>query len=119
MHRTMPPEQRTKQREPTSFSIGFRGKDGVVANCKALNLSIAGMLLDYEGADLDIGASIDVCASFKGWEEEIPAVVVHCNSNCIGVMFCKLQPDLYRAATRSMRSDHLSINSRTLVSFVA
>jgi len=119
MHRTTPAEQRTKPRELTSFSIRLRVKGEKITNCKALNLSIAGMLLDYNGAYLDIGASIDICARFKGWEAEISAVVIHCNSNCIGIMFCKPQPDLYRMVTQSMRSSHLSINSRTPVSFVA
>jgi len=119
MHKTMAAEQRNKHRDLTSFSIGLREKDEEIVQCKALNLSVAGMLLDYDGACLATGSSISIFTNLKGLKLEIPAVVIHCNSNCLGIMFCKPQPDLYRVVTGSMRCAHLSINSRTPVSFVA
>jgi len=119
MHKTMAAEQRNKHRDFTSFSIGLLEKDGEIIHCKALNLSVAGMLLDYDGACLATGSSISILTNLKELKLEIPAVVIHCNSNCIGIMFCKPQPDLYRAVTRSMRCAHLLTNSRTPVSFVA
>jgi len=112
----MAPEQRTKQRNIASFSIKLCGKNGEFHHCNALNLSIAGMLLEYDGTKLVIGSSIDIFACLNEWTSEIPAIVIHSNSSCTGIMFKEPQPDLYRAVTGSMRCAHLSINSRTPIS---
>ena len=119
MPKIIEPEQRIKQRKLTSFSVGICGKDGKVLDCKALNLSIAGMLLDYDGEGLEVGSSMSIVVSLKNWKSEIPSIVVHCNSNCIGVKFHKPQSDLYRVVTRSVRCTDLSINSRIPISYVA
>jgi len=119
MHRTTAAEQRSKQRDLSSFSIELYGEDGKIADCKALNLSISGMLLDYDGAGLAIGSNVDVFACFQGCKSAMPAVVIHCNSSCIGIMFKKSQPDLYRAVTESMHCARLPINGRTPLSIVA
>lgn len=119
MHRIMAVEQRSKQRDLTSFTIELHGQNSEIIDCRALNLSVSGMLLDYDGTDLTIGSNINIFVRFKEHELEIPAAVIHCNSSCIGIMFRQPQPDLYRAVTGSMRSAHLSINSRTPISFVA
>jgi len=119
MHKIAAAEQRNRQRDPISFSIELFGEDGKIADCKALNLSISGMLLDYDGENIAIGSNIDVFARFKRCELAMPAVVVHCNSNCVGIMFKTAQPDLYRAVMESMRCAHLPINGRRPISFVA
>ncbi len=113
MQPNMLPEQRSKQRDIASFSLKLCGKNGEVIHCKALNLSISGMLLEYNGANLAIGSGIDIIACFKEWKAEIPAIVIHSNSSCTGVMFQNPQPDLYRIITGTMRHARLSINSRT------
>jgi len=116
MHKTMAPEQRTKHRNFASFSIQLRGENGESNHCKALNLSVAGMLLEYNGASLAIGSSVDIFVSLNEWQSEIPAIVIHSNSSCTGIMFREPQPDLYRTVTGSMRCARLSINSRTPIS---
>jgi len=85
-------------------------------HCKALNLSISGMLLEYDGVNLPIGSDIDIIAHLNEWKAEIPAIVIHSNSSCTGVMFQNPQPDLYRVVTGTMRHTRLSINSRTPIS---
>ena len=110
------PEQRGKQRDIASFSIKLHGKDGETIHCKALNLSISGMLLEYDGANLAIGFGVDVIVCINKWKTEIPAIVIHSNSSCTGVMFQNPQPDLYRIATKTLQRANMSINSRTPIS---
>ncbi len=116
MPRFKTPEQRTKHRDPASFSIGLSRKGGDSIYCKALNLSIAGMLLDYDGTQLAIGSQIDIFACISEWKLEIPATVIHSNSNCTGIMFREPQPDLYRAVAGSIPHACLPINSRAPLS---
>ncbi len=119
MQRFATPEQRSKHRNPVSFSIGLSGEGRDPIYCKALNLSIAGMLLDYDGTGLTIGSHIDIVACVSEWKQEIPATVIHSNSNCTGIMFQEPQPDLYRAVAGSIPHSRLSINSRTPISIRA
>ncbi len=112
MQRFETTEQRTQQRNPVSFTIRISGEDGEAVHCQALNLSVSGMLLDHDGSGLAIGSQIDLVACIRNRRLEVPATVIHGNSNCTGIMFRSPQPDLYRAVAGSVLHSRLSISSR-------
>jgi len=113
MRRIMSSEQRTKHRDLTALSLMLHHGDGDPIQCKALNLSIAGMLLDFDGSNMEIGSSVDILVSLQERELVIPAVVIHHNRNCMGIRFRKPQADFYRTVTGSMRYTSQSVNSHT------
>ena len=113
MRRTALSDQRSKQRELRSISVILRCQGGRLVTCKTLNLSVEGMLLESDEQMPAMGAGVEVCVRSEGWKREVPATVVHSNGSCMGIMFCKSQPELYRVITLPLGSTQMPVNSRT------
>jgi hypothetical protein len=83
----------------------------------ARNLSVEGMLLEIEGGcTLGIGDGVMLSVQSALGSFEVPSVVLHCNANCMGLMFHKPQPQLYRLIVHSSRHARAPISSRVLLS---
>ena len=100
----MPHERRSGQRHAVLLSVKLRysGEEGRL--CRVHNLAPEGMLLENNSNLLRIGTEIELQVSWNDQTWNIPAVVTHCNSNCIGVMFSKRQLEFYRAVTKPLES---------------
>jgi len=109
----MPLERRSGQRHAVMLSVELRhsGTEGKL--CRVHNLAPEGMLLENDSNLLNIGSEVELRVSRNKRTWNIPAVVTHCNSNCLGVMFSQRQPDLYRTLTQPLKSysRHLGLES--------
>ena len=70
------------------------------------------MLLELDKTTLTAGTPVDLCIHVGTGDMKIPAVVVHSNASCTGVMFRELQPNLYRIITYPKNYARNSIASR-------
>ncbi len=85
---------------------------GQTLSCKALNLSVEGMLLETGDITLSTGALVDLHIHTGAGDMKIPAAVIHSNTGCTGVMFHRPQPDLYRMITQPLNHGRSTIAGR-------
>ena len=111
----MSSDTRSSCRQIVSFSVRLRHQGQAAIVCAAHNLSVEGMLLEMGQAMLSIGDQVDLSISLKECVFSVPAVVLHSNSDCTGVMFCRPQPALYRIIAQPMRYAHVPISSRMVL----
>lgn len=81
-----------------SVELRHSGKEGKI--CRVHNLAPEGMLLENNLSLLSIGSAVDLLVSRNDRTWAMPAIVTHCNSTCIGVMFSQRQSAFYRAVTQ-------------------
>ena len=108
----MPSDTRASCRQIVSFSVQLKTRERQAIECSARNLSVEGMLLEMGPVILSIGDQVDLTISLKEGVFSVPAVVLHSNSDCTGIMFCHPQPALYRIIAQPMRYAHMPISSR-------
>ena len=111
----MPSDTRSNCRQVVSFSVQLKHRKRRAIECTARNLSVEGMLLEMGQVVLSIGDQVDLSISLKEGVFSVPAVVLHSNSDCTGVMFCRPQPGLYRIIAQPMRYAHVPISSRMVL----
>jgi len=111
----MPSDTRSNCRRIVSFSVRLKHRGGQAVECRARNLSVEGMLLEMGEVMLSIGDQVDLSITLKEGVFSVPAVVLHSNSDCTGVMFCRPQPGLYRIIAQPMPYAHTPISSRIVL----
>lgn len=113
----MPPSIRADRREPVAVLVQVSRPGNGPVSCKARNLSVEGMLLETDGADvgLGIGDAVLLLVQSEAGLFEVPSMVLHCNANCMGLMFHEPQPQLYRLFVPSVRYAHAPVGSRILL----
>lgn len=111
----MQQERRTDQRHQVEFSVELRhsGKAGMA--CRVHNLAPEGMLLENNQNLSNIGARIELQVSWNDRSWNIPALITHCNNECIGVMFDRRQPELYKMLTQPRRSHSRPVSRRHFI----
>jgi hypothetical protein len=67
---------------------------------RACNLSPSGMFLEIRALTLPVGTRIELELRGIGKRWLLPAIVIHCESNGLGVMFQQPQPELFREFTQ-------------------
>ena len=96
----MPHERRSGLRHAVLLSVELRHAGNESRVCRVHNIAPEGMLLENNTKPLNIGSEVELQITRNDVVWNIPAVVTHCNSNCIGVMFSQRQSEFYRTVTQ-------------------
>lgn len=108
-------ERRSEQRLEVSLSVELSHADSAGTTCRVHNLAPEGMLLENNQQLSTIGARVELQIKWSDRSWNIPALITHCNSECIGVMFCQRQSELYRTVTQLTSSHGLPKSRRHFV----
>ncbi|MEY6433156.1 PilZ domain-containing protein [Thioalkalicoccus limnaeus] len=89
-------ERRYSTRHPVDFLVYIRYRRRRFSEAAARNLSVQGLYLDVRALTVPTGTFVELEFDCLGREWLLPALVIHRESNGIGIMFCDPQPELYR-----------------------
>jgi hypothetical protein len=91
----MATERRYNLRHPLEIKIYIRYRDKRIFTAQARNVSINGMLLTTSSLILPAGHAVTLEFKHKDVAWSLPANVIHCGKNLLGVQFESAQPELF------------------------